>query len=328
MNNNPRLVFADFAKLLAMFIVTFGHCAQCLSSQTFPSLFGKQGVFIAFHMPLFMMISGYFINPSKIRQKNWKIYVKEKFFRLVVPACIWYLLYSIINFQMPHFPAIFTFFWFLSSMFLSYVIFSIVVRINKKDHIGLYLLFLIVVTLLPFSSILHLNFMFPMIMTGYFLKIIIQYKSNAYLLYLALLLFFLSILLLFYWDVKYSVYINPYDSYNFSKHTFLILLIRLFTGFIISSFLIIFIKFIDKNSIIVFLAKYGRYTIVMYTASFIFNSLMNKFLRHFDVQITAVGLLEICSLVWCIIVCFLCIFLAKKIEKSEMLRKLLLGIYK
>ena len=130
---NQRLVFADFAKLFAMFVVTWGHCAQCMSGQTFPELFGKPGILIAFHMPLFMMVSGYFIHPERIREKKMLTYIWEKFQRLVVPAIAWYICFCLLTVQKPHLMGIFGFYWFLTSMFISLVLISIVAKCNKGD---------------------------------------------------------------------------------------------------------------------------------------------------------------------------------------------------
>ena len=323
---NQRLVFADFAKLFAMFVVTWGHCAQCMSGQTFPELFGKPGILIAFHMPLFMMVSGYFIHPERIREKKMLTYIWEKFQRLVVPAIAWYICFCLLTVQKPHLMGIFGFYWFLTSMFISLVLISIVAKCNKGDHLLLYLCSAIIVILLPCSSFLHVNFMYPMMVGGLVFRKATFLLNGKCLTICAIALFVLSIILLYFWNVRHSVYLTPFDSLHFSENSLYSLFIRLMTGIVVSSFFIVLFMLADQSRIIQQLAQYGKFTLVMYTASFIFNQLTDIFLSHLHVRFSQIGLLELSSCMMSIIVCFLCVMLAKRLEKNKLTKRLLLGI--
>ena len=56
---NERLLFADLLKVLAIYLVLWGHCVQ----QFFTTSPLENDVYVyiySFHMPLFMVLSGYF----------------------------------------------------------------------------------------------------------------------------------------------------------------------------------------------------------------------------------------------------------------------------
>lgn len=323
---NNRLVFADFAKLFAMFVVTWGHCAQCLSGITYPELFGKPGVLIAFHMPLFMIVSGYFIYPEHIREKRWPAYVAEKFQRLVIPALVWYACYCLLTIHKPHLMGCVGFYWFLTSMFLSFLLISVVVRVNKNDNMLLYLASVLIVVFLPFSSFLHVNFMYPLMMGGMFLRKAINRCNGAELTTCAVILFLSGAFLLYHWDISYSVYLTPFDSTRFSPHNLYALFVRLLTGFVISSFFVVLFLLADSKKCIQVLSKYGKYTLVMYTASFIINGIFGIILSHLQIRVTQTGLLELSSCMWSIATCILCVLLAQLLEKNGLTKRLFLGI--
>lgn len=323
---NNRLVFADFAKLFAMFVVTWGHCAQCLSGITFPEMFGKPGVLIAFHMPLFMIVSGYFIHPGHIRDKRWHAYVSGKFKRLVIPALAWYACYCLLTIQKPHLMGCVGFYWFLTSMFLSLLLISVVVRVNKSDNMLLYLASVLIVVFLPFSSFLHINFMYPLMMGGMFLRKATDRCNRTELTRCAIILFLSSAFLLYYWDVSYSVYLTPFDSTHFSHQSLYALAVRLLTGFVISSFFVVLFMLTDRRKGIQTLSKYGKYTLVMYTASFIINGILDIILSQLHLRASQPGLLELSSCMWSIAVCFLCVLLAQLLEKNDLAKRLFMGI--
>ena len=61
---NKRIIEIDYLKLLAIFLVVFGHFLECFSS-SFSSLIYQ--VIYMFHIPLFVFISGYL---SKFKYKD------------------------------------------------------------------------------------------------------------------------------------------------------------------------------------------------------------------------------------------------------------------
>ena len=69
-NSDSRLAYPDICKFVAIFIVASSHCAQIVSGKTWNNFIGGSGLDVAFNMPLFMIISGWFINVDKLREAN------------------------------------------------------------------------------------------------------------------------------------------------------------------------------------------------------------------------------------------------------------------
>jgi len=64
-NKQARNDFIDFLKGLSIFFVLWGHCIQYLTLGQWDFFEDKAFIFIySFHMPLFIMISGYLFYES------------------------------------------------------------------------------------------------------------------------------------------------------------------------------------------------------------------------------------------------------------------------
>lgn len=85
-----RLIYPYIYKFLAIFLVTCSHCAQYISGETWTNFFFGTHLDIAFNMPLFMLISGWFINLDKMRVQKPLDFIWSKFKRLIVPAFVWW----------------------------------------------------------------------------------------------------------------------------------------------------------------------------------------------------------------------------------------------
>lgn len=66
-----RLYYPDICKFLAIFFVTCAHSAQAISGQIWTQFLGGRSLDIAFEMPLFMLMSGWFINIAAIREGSF-----------------------------------------------------------------------------------------------------------------------------------------------------------------------------------------------------------------------------------------------------------------
>lgn len=81
-----RISWLDMVKLISIYLVIWGHALQYLNSES--PMDNPLWVFIySFHMPLFMLLAGYF--SANIFQKNWKDVLYGKFKQLVLPCIIW-----------------------------------------------------------------------------------------------------------------------------------------------------------------------------------------------------------------------------------------------
>lgn len=138
----------------------------------------------------------------------------------------------------------------------------------------------------------------------------------------------LSFFLLQEWDIKYSVYITPFNTVKLSSDMCTALIFRLVTGFVVSGFFILLFKRIQSYVIIEKLAVCGRYTLVMYTASFILNGVMRRILNMLDFSVVQPVMLEVASLFWSVSVCIVSVLIAQVMSKNEIMNKVFLGVYK
>ena len=137
--SNSRNKTIDIAKGLLILCVVIGHGTkiQCLSDFVYQ-----------FHMPLFFILSGYFLK----KQRNIKIFAKKKAVRLLIP----YLVYMIIDFiffdhlhnlnRIIHYMYGGRFingvYWYMTSLYIALIIIVILLnKLNKKQLVALGIIF-------------------------------------------------------------------------------------------------------------------------------------------------------------------------------------------
>lgn len=93
--SKKRIKAFDFLKLYAIFLVLWGHSIQYfLSSKYFDEPIYR--IIYSFHMPLFMMISGYFSLSSMSHSPS--DFVKKKFVQLYLPTFTWIIVLGLLFF--------------------------------------------------------------------------------------------------------------------------------------------------------------------------------------------------------------------------------------
>jgi fucose 4-O-acetylase-like acetyltransferase len=92
----------DIIKGISIILVVFGHCIQfgnginfLNSNIFFDDIFFK--IIYSFHMPLFMIISGYFYFFT-VSKCNIKSLVESRITKLLVPIFVWNGLFCIVQF--------------------------------------------------------------------------------------------------------------------------------------------------------------------------------------------------------------------------------------
>lgn len=113
----------DILKCFAIFLVLMGHCIQHLLSSNYSDELGYRLIY-SFHMPLFMMITGYFFVRT-LRGGSFYDVFKKKFRQLILPILTWATIFTIIKQIKVGFPPASAFidsytysFWFLKSAFI------------------------------------------------------------------------------------------------------------------------------------------------------------------------------------------------------------------
>lgn len=318
---SSRILYIDFIKVLAMFIVTIGHCAQSLSLQIFPDKVIPSDFFVTIHMPLFMIASGYVLNFEKMRQIPLNAYVYNKFKRLIIPLFFWLIIYSLFTIRILSVSEIFNIYWYLFALFLSLIVLRLFSSFIKND-IVLLVLSLLFVLIVPLFKISHTNFMFPFLIYGYLLKRYIDKINVAYAILLggAFLIIYATI-----WNVSHTVYLSPLNMLAIDCGMIKSFLIRLVIGVVGSTCLYLIICRLQSKHFIKQISKYGRYTLIFYTMTTVINGFTSRLFSYLNFSIQNPILLETLSIVFAFVQMYLIYKFAKRFENNKRF-KLLLGI--
>lgn len=153
-----RLRYPDICKCFAIFLVTCSHSAQYLSGQTWTNFFGGTSFDLAFTMPLFFLISGWFIDIDKIRQTSVIKYVSGKAKRLIVPALTWFVLFVLASGTRPCRTGL-SHYWYLTALFASLCVVCLCSKLFKNNTVCIVASTLFVLSC-PYMDHYHINFMF------------------------------------------------------------------------------------------------------------------------------------------------------------------------
>lgn len=130
MMGNSRIISFDVLKCFGIFLVIWGHCLAALGCQSYES--NRCFLFIySFHMPLFMMIAGYFF-AERASQRAFSDIVRKKSVQLLLPAIIWGVIIASMSFVYRFHrgdEGLYVYFgkslyatvWFLKCLFLCYI---------------------------------------------------------------------------------------------------------------------------------------------------------------------------------------------------------------
>lgn len=226
--NTDRVAYWDIAKSIAIFCVVWGHCLQNMTTDTgYLCSDGLSQLIYSFHMPLFMVISGYFAFGSLSRPIGKTL--KNKTLQLIIPSIFWFIIISLlamtfhrdfseerlrhILFTLPYS------FWFLKALFICYIIALSGVWLMRWHKWSILLFIMIIFCLgevLNFSSTIS---MLPFFIAGLLLHIHEKkVSSHQNWIVVCCLLIFISMFVL--WDSnEYNIYQNPFThSWGGIKH--------------------------------------------------------------------------------------------------------------
>lgn len=181
---SKRNVYIDYLKAITIFLVVVGHCIQFGSGHEVyeNQLYFNNFLFrliYSFHMPMFMIISGYLFYNTAYKYSA-KIVLVKKIQSICIPLVLWGTMDFIISiFRMGEFPAILELckmyigsiqsgLWFLWALLYSCIITLIIKtfgRDSKWIYTGVIVLFFFV------TDSFHLRntkFLYPFFVLGYF----------------------------------------------------------------------------------------------------------------------------------------------------------------
>lgn len=210
-----RNLFIDFIKGISMTLVVIGHVIQFVNKSSFYN--SKSFIFIySFHMPFFLAISGYLFFRT-LKSKDQITILKQKFKQLIIPTLIWTILIKIVldfnsNNSYIELSTILTtylsliprFYWYLSVLFFSSILFSIFIKNSFKWYVQI-ILFLMLLLIPDFSSYKYFKYLFPFFVFGYYMNNIIIRKKNM-LIFIISTSTILYFYLLYNWGTEYFIY--------------------------------------------------------------------------------------------------------------------------
>lgn len=314
-----RLLYLDIGKFVGAFIVTWSHCAQCVSGMIWTNFLGGRQIDIAFTMPLFMIMSGWFINLDKMRKTPMCDYVKAKFKRLIIPSFMWYFVLLLLTLNMPDL-SLFTYYWYLNALFVCLCLIMICSKFTKNDLICCFVSTSFIL-FIPYSDYSHINYMIPFLWAGYGLRKIFKLDFAPIIVIICAII---GICLCPFWNFTNSVYLSPFNSYCLNYKMVLIMVFRFIIGFAISA-VIVFVIFRMEHMRINKIAPYGSYSLVIYTASLAFLGFFSSVLNYLHFHTNRLVLIDFVSLFLCLCIIITTIRFADFCKKRKRMRQLFLG---
>jgi fucose 4-O-acetylase-like acetyltransferase len=170
-----RDYFFDNAKFILIILVVFGHFLTSFIHKN-DFIFSLYQVIYTFHMPAFILISGYFA-----KGYNKKGYIKKTAKKLILPYLCFQLIYSIVYYYLNHEPELMFdpldphwSLWFLLSLFFWNLMLPVFARFRPVYSIIGSLLIALLIGYVDFiNNYLSLSrtfVFFPIFLIGYYLK--------------------------------------------------------------------------------------------------------------------------------------------------------------
>lgn len=170
-----RIIYLDMLKFFAIFLVIWGHIilfARPTSREADAWIHNGTLQFIySFHMPLFMMLTG-FVFAMTIRG-SFMSSMKKKFRQLIIPSLTWGIIMLLIEMPLStttsHSNILMTLWqklWFLKSAFFCGIVAFPVFRYDNRTSTVWIILLALIVQFIPESTPLRYVFMLPFFLMG------------------------------------------------------------------------------------------------------------------------------------------------------------------
>ncbi|WP_455081032.1 acyltransferase family protein [Prevotella melaninogenica] len=318
--SNKRILYFDALKFFAIWLVVLGHYLQEIDCGSVGSYTNQ--VIYTFHMPLFIMISGFFAQKGEPSFRNLII---KKTTTLLLPVIIWtaiIVVYSLLSCKdsMRIQIELKGNSWYLKVLFLCLLYQWLSRRFISIDWIAA-ICSIILLFVLPFGSIFQFNFMYSFFWLGYFIG-----KNKDWILrhtilglYLTGVCFLLGLFFMFLnnWNITKLII-----DFNCWKYTSYLIVVKYYLGFCGSMFFIFLFKEIADRKNCSIVAGWGSYTLGIYVMqTFIIQYL---FVDYFHFSYGVIQNYFIAILLSCI-TCFICILSIRLLSKYPLLDLFLFG---
>ena len=224
-NQKGRIPYLDFLKFFAISSVLLGHSVEQITGNDFWD--NPIWAFIyTYHMPLFMMLCGYFFNSSL--KLSLTEMIGKKFVQLMIPAIsAWVLMYLFVTLTKYNpYPEIVDLswmgfmnaLWFLKSVFFCYLIGWVFIKVFKNEWLSA-ILSSVIALFTPLCNIDSINFMLPMFWMGHLLH---QHQAwidkHRKTLSVSSLVAFIGMLP--FWSGRLTVYMVPIQFFDWNTFAF------------------------------------------------------------------------------------------------------------
>lgn len=268
MTASGRIAWLDLVKLFAIFLVVLGHCIQ-----QFNSGYREMPVFVvlsSFHMPLFMMLSGYLLDYDKIIIGGGKLLTK-RLLQLIFPSLFWISVIWCVELLIgrSHLSlarSLWYGLWFLKSLYactLLLVVTSMLIR-RRLAAICVSIVLSQLTLFVPHLWFLQLNTMYPSLIAGMYVKDLLSRGQTVCVTSAASVLLALMIPFINSATVFPDLYPMLTDGW---PATYLVLLFKLVVGITASVAILGLFKMLFedlKSSILSKLSSLGRFTLETY----------------------------------------------------------------
>lgn len=345
-NAKPRDTVLDIARGIAAILVVWGHCIQYFSVNGLD--FWESKVFQAiysFHMPLFMLISGYlFFWTCK---RKLKTVIIGRFCSVGIPMVTWGTIISLVlyrnDFTLEKWVEQIIGIWFLWAVLVSSVVVGIVARIKSAGggkYAGCYyilmLLFGVSVSILPNHT--NVLYVYPYFVLGYALN---ECKLFAKLKDFAFVAGVLWVILIFFYNKEHFIYISgilPSSlRANDLSRMVVIDVYRWGIGLVGSAAVIGTIQLIPhsfwhKMKFLNSIKEVGKYSLEIYVMQrLVLEICLGRIFEK--VVITqgtnyftgSTGVFYITTFLFACVLVMILVKISEKVERSKMLKKLLFG---
>lgn len=227
----------DLCRGMLMFGVIWGHAITVLLNG-YPNVIGIHPIFRTYDMPLFMILSGYFLALA-INRKTKVQMLKDKITTILIPTILWSLIAS-------RGKSIFNY-YFCYSVFLSSVLVILGNCMNKNFKVLFLCGIAMLLQIVPFKF--NMSYLYPFFLLGYFFKSNLMDKvihgGAKYIMFFVFCLCF--------WKSDFTIWSTGESITHLNIQNIIIVLFRFFIGFIGSvAFMcivnIVYSKYKESNS--------------------------------------------------------------------------------
>lgn len=337
-----RLIEFDVLKFLAIFLVLWGHVILHLSDAPAAGN-GMYNFISSFHMPLFMLISGFFASSSlKLPPRR---FLSKKFFQLLWPCLSFGLLFLLllaaiglfdIRFSVGSFSLrgvayyLWSGLWFLKSLFFCYAVLYVALAVCRGKSLWGGVLALVVSQIFPMFKV---NSMFPFFLAGWCLSFNIDWlKAHIKAVFwvslpaFAVFLYFLDAgIFSIMPEIKTRLLQGDFMAF---KDLCYVNFYRFFLGLagslLVVSLVFMLLRHWHSRRMLSAMSRGGRQTLGIYIIqSFILETLMAQTMDFTCMDVYAFTYLL--SPVLSLVLLFVCMYISERIRRWPRIGKLLFG---